>query len=385
MCGITGLINFDNTPVDDESILSMMDKMKHRGPDDDGLFVNNNIGLGFVRLSILDLSEAGHQPMFDISGRYLIVHNGEIFNFIELRKELEKKGYNFKSNTDTEVILYSFIEWGEECQHHFNGMWAFCIYDLQTESIFISRDRYGVKPIYFYKSEKEMIFCSEIKPILYQIKNHYSPNYQVIYNYLIFNRTDYSEETFFNEIKKVPPGHCLRIFNKNKSNLKNKYLKNGFKPYTKNIIIKRWYDLKERVNGANPFSNGDEYKEYLFSSINLRLRSDVPLSVFLSGGMDSGSIVAGIENAKNTLSTYSAVYGKNLKGDEKEYILELKNYVKKMNFININENSFANDFNKFLMCHQSEPIVDPSTYAGFKVFEEAKKKYQGYVKWPRRG
>jgi len=374
MCGIAGIINLNNKPVNERLITSMMERMKHRGPDDDGIYVNNNIGLGFVRLSILDLSEAGHQPMFDISGRYLIIHNGEIFNFLELRKDLEKKGYIFQSNTDTEVILNSFIEWGEECQNYFNGMWAFCIYDLKEKSFFISRDRYGIKPLYYYNNKDKIIFCSEIKPILGLIKNQYTPNDQVIYNYLVFNRTDYNEETFFNEIKKLSPGYCLRIFNENDFNGVNKCFSNDYKTLSQNIYGRRWYDIRQRVKNATPFSGIDEYRECLFSSINLRLRSDVPLSVFLSGGMDSGSIVAGIENSKFSLNTYSAVYGKNLKGDEKDYILELKNDVKEMNFIKIDANLFNTDLNNFLACHESEPIVDPSTYAGFKVFEKAQEK-----------
>ena len=161
MCGIAGIINFNNKPVNERSIRSMMERMKHRGPDDDGIYLNNNIGLGFVRLSILDLSEAGHQPMFDISGRYLIIHNGEIFNYIELRNKLIKKGYVFKSNTDTEVILYSFIEWGNKCQHKFNGMWSFAIYDTKTNKLFISRDRYGIKPFYYFQNENRVIVFRE--------------------------------------------------------------------------------------------------------------------------------------------------------------------------------------------------------------------------------
>jgi len=197
MCGIAGIINFNNESVNPSSINKMMATMKHRGPDDNGTFINDNIGLGFVRLSILDLSRLGHQPMFDISGRYLIIHNGEVYNYIELRKDLEKKGYIFKSNTDTEVILYSFIEWGEDCLNYFNGMWAFCIYDLKRRTFFISRDRYGIKPLYYFIDNNKFIFCSEIKPILNLISNQTSPNYQVIYNYLVFNRTDYNDETFF--------------------------------------------------------------------------------------------------------------------------------------------------------------------------------------------
>ena len=375
MCGIAGIINFKKEPVKESTIRSMMGEIKHRGPDDEGVYLNDNIGLGFVRLSIIDLSESGHQPMFDITGRYLIIHNGEVYNYIELRKDLEKRGYKFQSNTDTEVILYSFIEWGEKCLDYFNGMWAFCIYDLKEKSFFISRDRYGIKPLYYYTTKDKIIFSSEIKPILGLIKNQYTPNYQVIYNYLVFNRTDYNEETFFTEIKKLSPGNCLRIFTNNEdSGDFEKTLDDKYNRLSKNIYGRCWYNIKQRVIESTPFSNIDEYRETLFSSINLRLRSDVSLGVFLSGGIDSGSIVAGISDSEFSLDTFSAVYGQNLKGDEKDFILEFKNAVKRMNFIELNAYSFKTDLDQFLICHEAEPIVDPSTYAGFKVFEEAKKK-----------
>ncbi len=191
MCGISGIINFDGKPVEPVLVNTMMDAMKHRGPDDQGVLIRKNIGLGFVRLSIIDLSDLGHQPMQDRSGRYFIIYNGEVYNFIEIRKELIKKGYLFNSNTDTEVVLYSYIEWGESCLERFNGLWSFCIYDLKEESLFLSRDRYGIKPLYFYHDKNQFIFASEIKSILKVVNNKLSPNQKSIYNYLVYNRNDY--------------------------------------------------------------------------------------------------------------------------------------------------------------------------------------------------
>ena len=131
-----------------------------------GLFIDDSFGFGFVRLSILDLSPLGHQPMFDQNNRYMIIHNGEVYNFIEIREELKKKGYNFKSNTDTEVILYSYIEWGEECLNKFNGMWAFAIFDKIKREVFSARDRFGVKPFYYFHDDNKFIFASEIPALL---------------------------------------------------------------------------------------------------------------------------------------------------------------------------------------------------------------------------
>ncbi len=374
MCGISGIINFDGKPVEPVLVNTMMDAMKHRGPDDQGVLIRKNIGLGFVRLSIIDLSDLGHQPMKDRSGRYFIIYNGEVYNFIEIRKELIKKGYLFNSNTDTEVVLYSYIEWGESCLERFNGMWSFCIYDLKEESLFLSRDRYGIKPLYFYHDKNQFIFASEIKSILKVVNNKLSPNQKSIYNYLVYNRTDYDDSTFFNEINKVGAAHCMKIFIINKSHEYKKFIHDDYQGLSHNVYKRKWYDLSSRVNASGTFSDQDEYRNLLFSSIDLRLRSDVPVGVSLSGGLDSSSILSRLIDKKLNLNTFSAVYGKNLKGDEKDYILEFKNSVKKMNFVQINQNDLFNDINKLLSCHSSEPIVDPSIYANFKVFEEARKK-----------
>ena len=166
MCGISGIVRFDSKEVNEKPLLDMMKAMKHRGPDDQGVFINKNVGLGFVRLSILDLTNVGHQPMCDTKERYYIVFNGEIYNYIELREELKTLNYSFKSNTDTEVLLYSYIEWGESCLDKLNGMFAFVIYDKDTDNLFGARDRYGVKPFYYYKDDSLFVFASDIPPIL---------------------------------------------------------------------------------------------------------------------------------------------------------------------------------------------------------------------------
>ena len=146
MCGICGIVNYSGNDAGESSVRTMMSVMKHRGPDDEGVFTEGNSTLGFVRLSILDLSRAGHQPMESDGGRYVIVFNGEIFNYIELREELAGKGHKFRTGTDTEVLLAAYSEWGEECLDRLNGMWAFVIHDRITRSSFAARDRYGIKP-----------------------------------------------------------------------------------------------------------------------------------------------------------------------------------------------------------------------------------------------
>ena len=182
MCGITGIVSFKNQKVHKSKIDLMMSQMKHRGPDDEGIFLEGPIGFGFVRLSILDLSPAGHQPMFSHDERYVIIFNGEVYNYIEIREELKHK-YKFVSGSDTEVILAAYQEWGEDCLERFNGMFALAIYDRQTSNFFAARDRFGIKPFYYYLDEDRFIFASEIKSILPLLENKL-PNDQIIFDYL---------------------------------------------------------------------------------------------------------------------------------------------------------------------------------------------------------
>ena len=200
MCGICGIINFNKEDVQESSLITMMNTIKHRGPDDNGTFIKNNLGLGFVRLSIIDLSYLGHQPMTSLDNRYTIIFNGEIFNYIEIRDELINKGYKFNTNTDTEVILNAFIEWGEDSLKKFNGMWAFAIYDNIYNKMFLSRDRYGIKPFYYYIDNNQFIFASEINSILSALKKKPKASYQTILDYLIFNSIDQTDNTFFENI-----------------------------------------------------------------------------------------------------------------------------------------------------------------------------------------
>ena len=211
MCGICGMVRFDGEPVDMEKIKLMMFRQKHRGPNDSGTFAEGSTGLGFVRLSILDLSDAGHQPMVDESGRYVMIFNGEIYNYIELRAELEAEGCRFKSKTDTEVLLNMYIRYGVACLDKLNGMFAFVVYDRQTGDFFAARDRFGVKPFYYYADNTAFIFASEIKPVLSVYGKDNEPNEQVIFEYLVSNRTDFSSDTFFKGIKKLQHGHYLTI------------------------------------------------------------------------------------------------------------------------------------------------------------------------------
>ena len=351
MCGICGIIHFNEIPVDEIAISRMMKKQKHRGPDDDGIFIENNVGFGFVRLSIIDLSPAGHQPMVSEGGQYVIVFNGEIYNYIEIRAELQKKGYLFRTHNDTEVLLTAYREWGEKCLQRFNGMWAFMIYDKETKNLFAARDRFGVKPFYYYSDQDKFIFASEIPPIL-EVWNHKAePDNEVIFDYLVFNRTDQTELTFFKGIKKLQHGHSLSIKNSQ-------------------LSINKWYDL--RSNLKEPFKSPDEYRELLSSAIGLRLRSDVPVGVCLSGGLDSSSIVSTLlaDHNKKDINTFSAIYRSDQTADESKFIDEYKGQLKNMFYITPTSETLIHDLPDFIKAH-AEPMPRTGPYAQFKIMELA--------------
>lgn len=276
MCGIVGIV--ENKKQIDESILrKMRDTLSHRGPDDSGIWTNSNktIGLAHRRLSILDLSQTGHQPMSDERGDVWITYNGETYNFIEIKKELETKGYRFRSSTDTEVILYAYKEWGVECVNKFNGMFAFGIYDKRKKQLFMARDRAGKKPFYYAEYNRKFIFASELKAILCDPEfpreiDYGALNFYLTYGYIPFGLS------IFKYARKLPPAHMM-IYDIEK----------------KGCNILRYWKV--------PLPDGKKYEEeelleqleyILNDSVKSRLISDVPLGAFLSGGIDSSLVVA---------------------------------------------------------------------------------------------
>jgi asparagine synthase (glutamine-hydrolysing) len=298
--------------------------------------------------------------MFSRDERYVVVFNGEIFNYIELRDELKSLGLRFNTNTDTEVLLASYQQWGETCLNRFNGMWAFVIYDRWEKKIFASRDRYGIKPFYYYKNDRFFAFASEMPPLLSLLPGKPTPDNQSIFDYLVFNRTDQTQSTFFNEIKKLQHGHAVKLdFN----------TENGFS----NSAIEKWYDLKARVAESKGFTGPEEFRDLFSSAVGLRLRSDVPVGVCLSGGLDSSSIVSVLldDFQKKDLHTFSAVYKKGQYGDETEFIDEYRPLLENMYFTTPDAQTLERDLNTFIQAH-AEPIPSTSPYAQFKVMKLAK-------------
>ncbi len=358
MCGISGIVNFNDTAVGETSLRAMMSEMKHRGPDDDGTFTEKNLGLGFVRLSIIDLSAAGHQPMFSHDERFVMIFNGEIYNYLELKETLIALGFHFKTKTDTEVLLTAYQAWGEDMLHRLNGMFAFVIYDRNTRELFGARDRYGIKPFYYCWDKDRFIFASEIPCILKVLGRKPSPDMGAIFDFLVFDRTDQTNNTFFQEIKKLNHGYWFKF------NLTPRNAALEFTPH-------KWYDIRKELK--TPFQSPEEYREAFYESLRLRLRSDVPIGVCLSGGLDSSSIVSGLveEHQMKDLNTFSAIYGQGKTGDESEFINLFQGKLKNMHFTYPDEQSLHRDISAFVFAH-GEPVPSTSPYAQFKVMELAK-------------
>ncbi len=275
MCGIAGIINKNGAPVDRGLLERMTERARHRGPDGSGYYLSANLGFGHRRLAIIDLSEGGRQPMHSSDGRSTITFNGQIYNYLEIRQELQRRGYRFISSSDTEVILAAYAEWGDDCVREFNGMWAFAIHDRERQIVFCSRDRFGVKPFYFVDNEKHFGFASEIKQLLELIPTRRA-NRKAVASFLADSILDDSEDTFFEAVQKLLPGHQFTID-----------LRSGVLQQT------CWYKPRGTDLGdASPEELERQFAELLESAVTLRLRSDVPVGSCLSGGLDSSSIVS---------------------------------------------------------------------------------------------
>lgn len=365
MCGIAGIIDLNQKSVNQEQLTEMIHVIHHRGPDDEGYFIDENVGFGHCRLSIIDLSDAGHQPMSNEDQTLWIVYNGEVYNFVELREELEKIGYRFKSNTDTEVILYSYQEWGEKCLEKFNGMWAFAIYDKKKKKLFCARDRFGIKPFYYFYNQHKFIFASEIKGILVDKTVPRKPNNQIIYDYLANNYLDHTEETFFSGIKQLPAAHYIIM-------------------ESKVLSINRYWDLNKSLDSSQLSEKeyAEGFKEIFIDSVRLRLRADVPAGTCLSGGLDSSSIVCVANDLLHKhlgsslgdrQQSFSAVYEEK-SFDESRFIEEV---VKKTGIKSHYTFPKAEELIKELdelIWHQEEPFGSTSIYAQWCVFKLAKEK-----------
>jgi asparagine synthase (glutamine-hydrolysing) len=276
MCGIAGIFHLDQEPVSPVILKKMTDAIAHRGPDGEGQYIDHYVGLGHRRLAIIDLSPAGHQPMITKDGRFILSFNGEIYNHHELRIELEANGYQFHSRTDTEVLLYAYAQWGEKCLDRFNGMFAFSIWDRQKQELFLARDRYGIKPLYYSLIGQKFLFGSEIKAIFANPIYHKEIDLEGLLEYFTFQNF-FTDKTLFKNVKLLPSGNYLKIALREQK-----------------LIQEQYWDY--HFSEPNQVKDQQEYIEELdrlfVQAVSRQLMSDVELGSYLSGGMDSGSITA---------------------------------------------------------------------------------------------
>jgi asparagine synthase (glutamine-hydrolysing) len=401
MCGISGIValNTGNRELI-KSLPTLLDTIKHRGPDDEGaVFFSKDkfistygndtptevkesqlpyapkntinkldesyfLGLGHRRLSILDLSELGHQPMCDKTENYWIVYNGEIYNYQELKLELSELGYEFISQTDTEVLLYAYIEWGEKCLNKLNGMWSFVIYDRNKNELFGARDRFGVKPFYYSNKDNSFAFSSEIKSLvqLPDFKKEINP--KAVYDYLVLGKLEVDDESFFKGISELKPAHFFK-FDLTKSNFKvRKYYELHFN--------KKWNSFNK--NELNSYSK--EIYDKTYSAIESHLNADVKVGTCLSGGLDS-SIVATVINdvlknnsEKNPQELFTATYPSHKINEEKwaERIANSTN--SNWNKTTPNANDLKSQIED-LVYYQDIPFTSSSSFSQYKVMELA--------------
>ena len=367
MCGIAGILSSNPSLVTSDRIKKMTDVLVHRGPDAEGHWVNSSTALGSRRLSIIDLSIAGNQPMRYLD-RYTIIHNGEVYNYLELKEDLQKKGYCFSSKTDTEVITAAYDCWGEECVDLFDGMFAFAIWDEKEKELFAARDRFGEKPFFYFIDKEQFVFASEMKA-LWAAGIERKVNLKLLFNYLTIGYTDnpnIPEETFFENISKLPAASYLKF---SISNLK--------------FEITNYWDIEiENENKKITDSEAIEQFGSLFQqSVKRRLRSDVPVGTSLSGGLDSSSIIAALhqltthnspmEFFRTQFTAFSSIFP----GFEKDESAFAKLVVDKFHLQHYttipDETSLQNDLEK-LFYYQEEPFSSASIYAQYKVYELAK-------------
>ena len=355
MCGIIGAIGFGD--IDSTCILSTIG---HRGPDSQGIFEGHNIFLGHVRLSILDLSEMGSQPMFDSTGRYIIIFNGEIYNHLEIREKLGNK-YNFLSSSDTETLLYGYIEYGEAILQLLNGIFAFAIFDKIKGEIFIARDQFGIKPLYYYHKDGKFLFGSEIKSFLGFEEFDKSLDLTALVNYLTFLWSP-GEQTPFYNVKKLSPGHFIKI---NMEKLDSP-------------LFRQYYDIPffGKYSSKSESELISELDSKLLRAVQRQLLSDVPVAFFLSGGLDSSAIVA---MAKRILPNQRLrCYTINASDGDDEGFSEDLIYARKvakyldLDLVEVDANvDIVSNFDK-MVYHLDEPQADAAPLNVLNICEKAK-------------
>ena len=357
MCGIAVAIGMNGRPIERAAVERMAESLLHRGPDDGGIYVDGAVGMGFRRLSILDLSEAGHQPMVSQDGQYVLVFNGEIFNYVELREELRQLGYQFRSSGDSEVLLAAYCEWGRECLSKLNGMWAFVIYDRGHQRLFGSRDRFGVKPLYYSRNADVMQFASEIKALRASGYQRGEINWRTAARFLLEGRLDSQIDTFYEGIEQIPPGSGFEV------SLDGAWHQWSF-----------WsLDTLPPSVSANP---AQTFADLFEDAVRLRMRSDVPVGVCLSGGLDSTAIICaaarqrGDRGGRETESLQAFCY-MDKEFDESKYIADtLSQTHAQLRQLETSPADLWSDLSR-LLWFQDEPVHTMTALVGYQLMRLA--------------
>jgi asparagine synthase (glutamine-hydrolysing) len=357
MCGIFGVIYYHNQFGVHTQLQSNVQGMALHRMEGENWYVDHNIGLG-----ILDATNLKIQPLRDATGRYLLVKTGEVYNHIQLQAELQALGYN--SHTDTEVILNGYIAWGEKILDKINGKFAIAIYDKEKQTLFIARDRFGVQTLYYSVNGEGFVFASDIPTLLSTLPTKPKTNENAIFDYLVFNRTDQIEQTFFDGIYKLQHGCAMTL------DIRHEYTQ-------RTLPIIKWYDLKEQVKGQTIKADRDEFMRLFTHAIQMRLPKDLPWGVCLSGGLDSSAIASAVINILHEPDVYSfsAVYGKECSSDESRYIDCFEGIVPNMRFVHPNADTLYANLENYIRIH-TEPTPTTSPFAQYCVMQEAK----NYVK-----
>jgi asparagine synthase (glutamine-hydrolysing) len=356
MCGICGKLNFDrNARIDPALMPGMLDSIRHRGPDDEGTYFAGNVALGHRRLSIIDL-KTGHQPLSNEDGTVWIVFNGEIYNFKELREFLLSKGHVFRTKTDTETIVHMYEEFGPACVERFRGMFAFAIWDENQNTLFLARDRVGIKPLYYILGNESLVFASEIKAILIDptVAREVAPH--VVDRFLTFLYLP-GEETLLKGVNKLAPGHCLLV-------------KNG------SAEIRQYWDLNfSKAAGSRSTAEAkEELLSLLAETVQLHMIADVPLGILLSGGVDSTAVLSfAVERTDKPVSSYTVGFSDPGIADERPYArLAADQFGTRHRDITITAADFA-DFMPHYVWHMEEPVCEPPAIAMYYVSKFARR------------
>ena len=401
MCGIAGIFSPAGKPVDSHLLVRMTTALRHRGPDDEGFLLAHtpsakaqpyrgndtipeitnpdingsltfndapNLGLGWRRLAIIDLSPTGHQPMTNAERSIWMVFNGEIYNYIELRKELQAAGFVFRTQSDTEIIIHAYTAWGPDCVNHLNGMWGFALYDTKQRKLFCARDRFGIKPFYYWWDGTTLLFASEIKALLESQEIPRVANDGMVYDYLAHRIIDHTDQTLFQSIYQLRPGHWLEI---DKSGLRtHQYYQLTYSPEAGQFDETR---CRKYV---------DEFRERFTDSMRIHLRTDVTIGSCLSGGLDSSSIVCtgnqlifGSEGVSRAIvgdrqKTFTATYD-DPRFSEEQFVQSVIGQTHAAPFyIKPSSGGLRTELSAFVRAHD-EPVISTSMYAQWNVMKLA--------------